>query len=109
MAALEHGDATRRAMLEAYARRRELLVDGAQARLRDPGAAGGAFYVFADARRFGTDSRRIAFDLLESAHVAVTPGIDFGAAGEGCLRFSLSAPDAAIEEALERLARALPL
>jgi aspartate/methionine/tyrosine aminotransferase len=109
IAALEHGDATRRAMLEAYARRRTLLVDG----LRKLGFAipvppAGAFYVFADARRFATDSRRFAFDLLERVHVAVTPGVDFGAAGEGHLRFSLSAPDAAIEEALARLARALP-
>jgi len=36
-----------------------------------------------------------------------TAGVDFGAAGEGWLRLSLSAPDAAIEEALARLGRAL--
>ena len=96
-------------MRAAYTRRRGLLVEG----LRElgfeiPVPPAGAFYVFADARRFGSDSRRLAFDLLERAHVAVTPGIDFGAAGEGFLRFSLSAPDAQIEEALVRLARALP-
>jgi aspartate/methionine/tyrosine aminotransferase len=109
IAALQHGEATRRAMLDAYARRRGLLVDGLRKLgFEIPLPPAGAFYVFADARRFGADSRRLAFDLLERAHVAITPGIDFGAAGEGYLRFSLSAPDAAIEEALERLARALP-
>ena len=109
IAALQHGDATRRAMLEADARRRGLLVDGLRKLgFEIPVPPAGAFYVFADARRFATDSRRFAFELLERAHVAVTPGIDFGAAGEGHLRFSLSAPDAAIEEALARLARALP-
>lgn len=109
IAALAHGDATRRAMADAFARRRGLLVDG----LRKlgfgvPSPPRGAFYVFADARAFGADSRRLAFDLLERAHVAVTPGVDFGAAGEGWLRFALSAPDEAIAEALERIARALP-
>jgi aspartate/methionine/tyrosine aminotransferase len=38
----------------------------------------------------------------------VTPGIDFGAAGEGWLRFCYAATEASIEEALERLGRALP-
>jgi aspartate/methionine/tyrosine aminotransferase len=96
-------------MLGAYARRRGLLVDGLRKLgFEIPVPPAGAFYVFADARRFAPDSRRFAFELLERAHVAVTPGIDFGAAGEGHLRFSLSAPDAAIEEALARLARALP-
>lgn len=109
VAALAHGEATRRAMLVAYTRRRGLLVGGLRKLgFEIPVPPAGAFYVFADARRFGSDSRRLAFDLLERAHVAVTPGVDFGAAGEGFLRFSLSAPDAEIEEALVRLARALP-
>jgi aspartate/methionine/tyrosine aminotransferase len=68
----------------------------------------GAFYVFADARRFGSDSLRLAFDILERAQVACTPGIDFGAAGEGFLRFSYTASEADLEEGLRRLARALP-
>ena len=108
VAALAHGEATRAAMLSAYTRRRSLLVDGLRKLgFEVPAPPRGAFYVFADARAFGADSRRLAFDLLERAHVAVTPGVDFGVAAEGWLRFSLSAPDAAIEEALARLARAL--
>jgi aspartate/methionine/tyrosine aminotransferase len=109
IAALDRGEPTRRAMLEAFARRRTPLVEGLRKLgFRVPTAPRGAFYVFADARAFGSDSRRLAFDLLEHAQVAVTPGVDFGAAGEGWLRFSLSAPDDAIAEALERLAGALP-
>jgi aspartate/methionine/tyrosine aminotransferase len=108
IAALAEGEATRQAMVAAYQRRRGRLVDG----LRKlgfgvPAPPRGAFYVFADARAFGADSRRLAFDLLERAHVAVTPGVDFGAAGEGWLRFTLSAPDEAIEEALARIGHAL--
>lgn len=108
VAALAHGEPTRRAMLEAYARRRDRLVAGLRALgFEIPVLPAGAFYVFADARAFGSDSRKLAFDLLERAHVAATPGVDFGAAGEGFLRFSLSASDAQIEEALARLAEAL--
>jgi len=48
----------------------------------------GAFYVFCDARHFTTDSYHFAFDVLEKAHVGITPGIDFGTGGEGFVRFS---------------------
>jgi aspartate/methionine/tyrosine aminotransferase len=108
IAALAHGEATRREMVTAYTRRRARLVDGLRALgFAVPAPPRGAFYVFADARAYATDSRALASLLLERAHVAVTPGVDFGAAGEGFLRFTLSAPDAEIEEALARIARAL--
>jgi aspartate/methionine/tyrosine aminotransferase len=48
----------------------------------------GAFYVLANARRFTQKSFDFAFEILEKAHVGVTPGIDFGANAEGYLRFS---------------------
>jgi aspartate/methionine/tyrosine aminotransferase len=48
----------------------------------------GAFYVFVNARHISNDSYSLAFDILEKAHIGVTPGIDFGANGEGFLRFS---------------------
>ncbi len=68
----------------------------------------GAFYVFADARAFGSDSLHLAFDLLERAEVGTAPGVDFGQAGEGWLRFCCAASEEAIAEGLERLSRALP-
>ena len=40
--------------------------------------------------------------------VGVTPGVDFGAAGEGWLRFCYANSEAALEGALTRLARVLP-
>jgi aspartate/methionine/tyrosine aminotransferase len=40
--------------------------------------------------------------------VGAAPGIDFGVAGEGWLRFCCAASEAAIGEALARLARVLP-
>jgi aspartate/methionine/tyrosine aminotransferase len=65
----------------------------------------GAFYVLANAQRFGADSKALAFDILEHAHVGVTPGVDFGSRAEGFLRFSYSNSLARIEEAMERIGR----
>jgi aspartate/methionine/tyrosine aminotransferase len=104
IAALREGAAMSEAMREACAERRSMLVDGLR-RLgfgidRDPE---GAFYVLADARAFGSDSRALAFDLLERARVGVAPGIDFGEAAEGMLRFCYALGTRTIETALARL------
>jgi len=109
VAALRSGAKSVAAMRDAYEKRRDRLARG----LRDLGfriplLPSGAFYIFADARAFGADSVALAFELLERAHVGVTPGADFGAAGEGWLRFSYAASDATLDEALERLADVLP-
>ena len=67
----------------------------------------GAFYVLANARHLGKDSVSLAREILESAHVAVTPGAAFGANAEGYLRFSYAASLARIREGLARLGRFL--
>jgi aspartate/methionine/tyrosine aminotransferase len=64
----------------------------------------GAFYVLANARRYTRDSTRFAFELLEQAQVAVTPGAAFGGHAEGYLRFSYAASLERIQEGLRRLA-----
>ncbi len=108
IAALAEGAPMAESMRSACETRRDLLVAGLR-RLgfgidRDPE---GAFYVLADARRFGGDSRALAFRLLEEAHVGTTPGIDFGEAAEGRLRFCYARSRATIETALARLAPVL--
>jgi (5-formylfuran-3-yl)methyl phosphate transaminase len=65
----------------------------------------GAFYVLANAQRFGADSKALAFDILEHAHVGVTPGVDFGSRAEGFLRFSYANSLERIEEAIARIGR----
>jgi aspartate/methionine/tyrosine aminotransferase len=67
----------------------------------------GAFYVFANARHISGDSYKLAFEILEKAHVGVTPGIDFGKNGEGYLRFSYANSMENIEEGLDRIERYL--
>jgi aspartate/methionine/tyrosine aminotransferase len=63
----------------------------------------GAFYVLANARRFTRDSVAFAYEILERAHVAVTPGAAFGSNAEGYLRFSYASSVERIREGLRRL------
>lgn len=91
-------------MVRTYDERRRFMVN----RLRELGFGiarepKGAFYVFANASKFGHDSYKLAFDILEKAHVGVTPGIDFGSNGEGFLRFSYANSIERIEEGLRRI------
>ncbi len=96
-------------MVDAYARRRRILIDGLRSLgFEVPVDPMGAFYVFADARRFGSDSLALAYTLLDRANVGVAPGVDFGDAGEGWLRFSYANSESAIAEALDRIGRVLP-
>jgi aspartate/methionine/tyrosine aminotransferase len=67
----------------------------------------GAFYVLANARHVSGDSLQLAFQILDRAHVAVTPGVDFGQNAEGYLRFCYANSTERIEEALARIGRFL--
>ena len=67
----------------------------------------GAFYVFANAKKFTNDSYRFAFEILEKAKVGVTPEIDFGSGGEGYIRFSYANSLNNIKEGLARIERFL--
>jgi aspartate/methionine/tyrosine aminotransferase len=104
IAALEKAGADVARMKRLYDERRRYMVR----RLRELGLGitvepTGAFYVFANARHVSPDSYKLAFDVLEKAHVGVTPGIDFGQNGEGYLRFSYANSLENIAEGLNRL------
>ena len=95
-------------MRATYDERRRYMIG----RLREMGFGiqvepKGAFYIFADARKFTKDSYKFAFEVLEQAHVGITPGIDFGTGGEGYVRFSYANSLENIREALDRLNRFL--
>jgi len=63
----------------------------------------GAFYVLGNIKNYSTDSYSTAFDILEKAHVGVTPGIDFGDNCEGYIRFSYANSLENIAEGLDRI------
>lgn len=95
-------------MKQTYDQRRRFMIR----RLREIGFGitvepTGAFYVFANARHFSENSYDLAFDILEKAHVGVTPGVDFGPNGEGYLRFSYANSMENIAEGINRLERYL--
>ena len=92
-------------MLAEYDARRKFMLD----RIRDIGMTVaaepcGAFYVFADARRYTNDSLKFTQDVLARAHVGITPGTDFGVSGQGFLRFSYANSIPRIREAFNRMA-----
>ena len=64
----------------------------------------GAFYLYADISEFSDDSFDFAKRLLEEAHVAATPGVDFDPIdGRHFLRFSYAGSAADMKEAVERI------
>lgn len=67
----------------------------------------GAFYILGNIKTFSANSYETAFDILEKAHVGVTPGIDFGKNCEGYLRFSYATSMEKIEEGINRIERYL--
>ena len=104
IAALESASDDVARMKRIYDERRRYMI----ARLKELGFGitvepTGAFYVFANAKHLSNDSYRLAFDILETAHVGVTPGIDFGSHGEGYIRFSYANSMDNIVEGLNRI------
>ncbi len=89
-----------------YRRRRDLLVEGCNAlgmRTQIPHAG---LYIWA-AIPAGFTSRDYANWLFDKTGVFITPGTNFGAAGEGYVRISMTAPDERIETAIQRMKAAM--
>jgi aspartate/methionine/tyrosine aminotransferase len=108
IAALQSASGDVAKMKETYDKRRKYLIKrliGLGFDIKVPPT--GAFYVFVNAKHLSNNSYTLAFDILEKAHVGVTPGIDFGENGEGFLRFSYANSIDNIEEGMNRLERYL--
>ncbi|MBP7204803.1 MAG: pyridoxal phosphate-dependent aminotransferase [Propionivibrio sp.] len=64
----------------------------------------GAFYIYADCSALTNDSEAFARDLLEKAGVAMTPGLDFGAAApKSHLRIAYTTSIERLEQAISRI------
>jgi (5-formylfuran-3-yl)methyl phosphate transaminase len=93
-------------MRSEYDRRRRFLLDAlAGMGLRVAGRPSGAFYVLLNVSDLTDDVYRFAFEILEEAGVALTPGVDFGRNGEGYLRLCYATSMEKLEEGVHRLAR----
>src|SRR6516165_9912651 len=97
MEAIKHG----------YQENRRILIDGLpKAGLTRFLPADGAFYLYADVSDFTSDSFDFAKQMLEQAHVAATPGVDFDPFhGRNFVRFSYARSADDMREAVARIAR----
>jgi aspartate/methionine/tyrosine aminotransferase len=90
---------------EEFARRRAYLLPA----LREVGFAipvdpDGAFYVYADIRKFARDSWDFSFNLLNQTGVCLVPGRDFSIASrESYVRISYATSLARLEQAVSRM------
>lgn len=104
IAVLKYADADTEKMRNTYNERRKYMISRLKAMgFKIPVEPTGAFYVFVNAKHIAANSYKLAFDILEKAHVGVTPGIDFGQGGEGYLRFSYANSIENIEKGMDRL------
>jgi len=92
-----------------FRKRRDFLVPALNdLGLRVPVMPDGAFYAWADCSAHSSSSWDFSFDMMRRAHVAITPGRDFGPhAGERYVRFSYASSMGSLQESASRLQAAL--
>ena len=97
-----------RDMVEEFDKRRHLVYKGLN-RIEgfNCGLPKGAFYAFPNIKDFGMSSREFAAYLVRKAHVTSVPGSAFGGYGEGYIRISYAAAYEQLEEALDRIRKAV--
>lgn len=90
-----------------FARRRALVLEGlAQAGLPVLAPPDGAFYVYFDIRHTGLNAWDFCSRALDEAHVALTPGKDFGPhTADTHVRLSYAAASEVLREGVARLRR----
>jgi len=95
------------AVKRGYQENRGILIAGLpQAGLTSFLPADGAFYLYADISAFSSDSFEFAKEMLEQAHVAATPGVDFDPIhGRAFVRFSYARSADEMREAVARITR----
>jgi len=100
--ALQTEDVLLRELRRTYEERRDILHGGLSTLGIKVARPKASFYVWAHVPP-PYDSTGFAVHLLKNAGVLGTPGVGFGAPGEGYIRFALTQPAARIREAIERI------
>ncbi len=101
--ALKNGDADIEYMKGEYEARRRLIVSELNRIGIDTFMPDGAFYVFADIRKFGMSDEEFCERLLYEKRCAIVPGSAFGESGKGFARISYAYSPAHIRKAIERI------
>jgi aspartate/methionine/tyrosine aminotransferase len=93
---------------ELHARRDYLIPALRKLEFGIPVVPGGAFYVYADSSRLAPDSFELSRKILREAHVALTPGKDFGVnEPEKHIRIAYTNRIERIQQAMQRIATCL--
>jgi LL-diaminopimelate aminotransferase len=95
-----------REISEVYARRRDLLATGLREVGLDVNVPRATPYIWIAVPDDHTSASFTEL-MLEQASVLVSPGDSYGPSGAGYVRLSLTVPDSRLEEAVDRITRAL--
>ena len=87
---------------DLYKARRDAFVASLKRIGWDPPTPSATFYVWIPCPN-GWKSIQLCTQILQDAHVVTTPGVGFGAAGEGFLRATLTVESPRLLEAVERI------
>jgi len=107
VAAIEHGESFLADQIARAKVGREIVGRLAETGLVELPPPSGAFYAFLKIKG-ATNSTEIAKRLIDEANVGLAPGSAFGEAGEGYLRLCYLRKASDLEEAVKRIAAALP-
>lgn len=104
--ALRTEDAVLAGLRDTFQERRDVMCEGLAGIGMEVSKPKATFYLWTKVPS-GFDSTSLVAHLLEKAGVLGTPGVGFGAPGEGYIRFALTKPVERIKEAVERIKKAL--
>lgn len=108
IAALRFGDSFLKEFIGEFKRRRDYAISmlDQMSHVLDYQVPKATYFVFPrikDTVPLAKDSQRLAYDILERAHVAVVPGSAFGPSGESHLRINFGREMSDLEQGLTRL------
>jgi len=105
LAALTESGQGRGRILETFAGRRRIMLQGLDSLGIPYGAPGGGFFIWADISKFGRPAHDFCLELLREARVLMFPGTAFGEHWKDFVRISILEPEERLEEGIKRLGR----
>lgn len=89
-----------------YSHRRDIVFNGlAEIELLHPIYPQATFYCFVDISETGLSSQEFAYQLLEKQHVAVVPGVAYGADFDNYIRIAFTLSDDVLTKAINRITK----
>jgi len=102
-AALKNPDSCIKEMVEAYRKRRDIVIDILKKHELFSYTPRGAFYILINITKTGMDADTFADRLLKEQRVAVAPGTTFGEIGGRYIRVSMAVDEKVLAEGVERI------